>query len=111
MPRAKFNSAECGGQRDNEDMAEQHIAAIEHPEGTYTAVFERAGEGTWSGRVPDLPGVLGMGDTLDEAKVSVQEAIGYWIEDMKRRGQPVPPPSDVTSPSLAFRKKRIDENF
>jgi predicted RNase H-like HicB family nuclease len=71
-------------------MAEQHTAPIEHLAETYTAVFERAGEGTWSGQVPDLPGVLGMGSTLDEAKVSVQEAIGHWIEDMRGRNEPIP---------------------
>lgn len=95
MLSARFNSAECGAQRDNEDMAEQHTAPIEHPAGTYTAVFERAEEGTWSGHVPDLPGILGMGYTLDEAKASVQEAIRYWIEDMRERNEPIPTPSKV----------------
>ena len=59
----------------------------------YTAIFEQSGDGTWAGHVADLPGVLGMGDTLDRAKRSVQEAIGYWIDDMTERGQSVPAPS------------------
>jgi predicted RNase H-like HicB family nuclease len=71
-------------------MAKQHTETILHSAGAYIAVFEQARDGTWTGHVPDLPGVLGMVDTLEQAKRSVQEAIGYWIDDMTSRGQPIP---------------------
>ena len=42
--------------------------------------------------VPDLPGCVSNGATLDEAETSIRIAIGYHLETLKRDGLPVPTP-------------------
>jgi predicted RNase H-like HicB family nuclease len=59
----------------------------------YTAIFEQAEDGTWSGYAPDLPTILAMGDTLEEAKENMRTGIQLWIEDMNEQGLPIPKPS------------------
>ena len=58
----------------------------------YWVVFERADDGSYSCYVPDLPGCVSSGDTLDEAKRMIEEAIGVYADVLRERGQPVPPP-------------------
>ena len=59
----------------------------------YTAIFQQAADGTWSGYVPDLPAILAMGDTLVLATKDMRSVIDVWMEDMKKVGLPIPPPS------------------
>ena len=40
----------------------------------YAVIFERA-ESNWAAYVPDLPGCMTTGRTLDETKAAIQEAI------------------------------------
>jgi len=61
----------------------------------YTAIFERNEDGSWSGFVPDLPAILASGDTLEQARQSMREGIKIWIEEAKKDGSPIPPPSTV----------------
>jgi predicted RNase H-like HicB family nuclease len=44
--------------------------------------------GVW---FPDLPGCLSAGDTLDEAMLNAQEALGLWAEAMLESGENIPP--------------------
>ena len=43
-------------------------------------VFEPLDEGGYTALVPALPGCISEGDTLDEARASIREAIGLWLE-------------------------------
>lgn len=43
--------------------------------------------------VPDLPGCMADGDTLDEAIQNAKQAIDSWIEAAKAEGKPIPEPS------------------
>lgn len=45
--------------------------------------------------VPDLRGCFSAGDSLDDALVSVVEAIELHLEGMTENGEEVPPPSSV----------------
>jgi predicted RNase H-like HicB family nuclease len=63
---------------------------------SYTAIFEQASDGGWSGYVPDLPTILVGGYTLDEAKESMRKGIELWMEDMKEQGLPIPAPSALS---------------
>lgn len=45
--------------------------------------------------VPDLPGCVSAGDTLDDAIDQVREAIETHIEGLMMDGDPVPKPSDI----------------
>ena len=58
----------------------------------YAAVFEKA-EHNWAAYVPDLPGCVTTGATLDETKRNVREAIALHLEAMELVGEPVPEPT------------------
>lgn len=58
----------------------------------YVVVIEKA-ESNYSAYVPDLPGCISVGDTLDEVHQMIREAIEFHIEGMLRDGDPVPEPS------------------
>ena len=47
----------------------------------YLAVYEK-GPSNWSGYVPDLPGVVVAGDTLEECKKLMAEAIPFHLEGL-----------------------------
>jgi len=44
-------------------------------------------------QVPDLPGCMTDGDTLEEAIRNARDAIAAWIADAREVGDPVPQPS------------------
>ena len=60
----------------------------------YAVVIERA-DGNYSAYVPDLPGCVATGHTLEEAEREIREAIEFHIEGLREDGLPVPPPSVV----------------
>jgi len=45
--------------------------------------------------VPDLPGCVAVGDTLDEVEQEIRDAIHLHIEGLKEDGLPVPPPTTL----------------
>lgn len=50
----------------------------------YAVLFDRARDGTWGAVVPDLPGCMSAGKTLDEARDSVKEAMrSGWMSHVK----------------------------
>jgi len=59
----------------------------------YIAVIERAADGTFSAYVPDLPGCVTSGDSLDEARRLIEEAVGLHLESLRAHGDFVPPPA------------------
>ena len=59
----------------------------------YLVIFERCDDGSYSAYVPDLPGCTSSGDTLDEARAMIQQAIAVHIESMREHGETVPPPT------------------
>ena len=44
-------------------------------------------------RVPELDGCFSSGDTTNEAKENVKDAIALYLEDFKEEGRPIPQPS------------------
>jgi predicted RNase H-like HicB family nuclease len=58
----------------------------------YAVVIEK-GERNYSAYVPDLPGCVSVGDTLDEVKAVIREAIEFHLEGMREDGLAVPAPS------------------
>ena len=58
----------------------------------YAIVIEK-GEGNYSAYVPDLPGCVAVGDTIEETERELQEAIEFHIEGMRADGLPIPEPS------------------
>ena len=58
----------------------------------YMVVFER-GDTSWGAHVPDLPGCVAVGESRDEVRRLIREAIELHIEGLKQDGLPVPAPS------------------
>jgi predicted RNase H-like HicB family nuclease len=58
----------------------------------YAIVIEKAPGSNYSAYVPDLPGCVATGDTLDEIKRLMEEGIEFHLEGMREDGIPVPPP-------------------
>lgn len=55
----------------------------------YAVVIENAGP-NFSAYVPDLPGCVAVGDTIDEVKTEIAEAIRFHIRGLEADGLPVP---------------------
>jgi len=58
----------------------------------YAIVIEK-GQGNYGAYVPDLPGCVGTGDTLEEMRREIAEAIAFHIEGLRADGLPVPEPT------------------
>lgn len=59
----------------------------------YLVVIEKAGNGSYSAYVPDLPGCVSCGDTLDEARRMIEEAVTLHLESLRDHRELVPPPT------------------
>jgi predicted RNase H-like HicB family nuclease len=57
---------------------------------TYTIVIYQAEEGGYWAKVPELPGCASQGETLDELKDNVTNAIRAWLETMAEDDEPAP---------------------
>lgn len=58
----------------------------------YAVVIERA-PGNYSAYVPDLPGCVATGATIEEVEREIREAIEFHIEGLRDAGEPVPEPT------------------
>ncbi len=58
----------------------------------YAVVIEK-GARNYSAYVPDLPGCVSVGATLDEVKAEIREAIEFHLEGMRENGLPIPKPT------------------
>jgi predicted RNase H-like HicB family nuclease len=59
---------------------------------TYTVIYEN-GPTSWGAYVPDLPGVIAVGDSRDEVERLIHEAIEFHLEGMREEGSAIPAPS------------------
>lgn len=57
---------------------------------SYTVLFEPAEEGGFVATCPALPGLVTEGDTLDQAREMVQDAIRAYLESLQKDGLPIP---------------------
>jgi predicted RNase H-like HicB family nuclease len=62
----------------------------------YVVVFERADNGGWCAYLPDLPGVVALGETRDEVAMGIQEALDAYVDEMREIGKPLPAPAAAT---------------
>ena len=56
----------------------------------FEAIFVAQEEGGFTVEVPDLPGCISEGDTLEEAEKNIQEAIELYLETLEERRIPIP---------------------
>ncbi|MBA2731889.1 MAG: type II toxin-antitoxin system HicB family antitoxin [Acidobacteria bacterium] len=60
----------------------------------YAMVIEK-GDNNYSAYLPDLPGCVTTGSTVEELKHNMQEAIELHLEGLREDGLPIPEPSEV----------------
>ncbi|GEM_PF-3421696 len=59
---------------------------------SYAVVVTHEEDSGWVGRVPDLPGLVAAGDTLDEMMDDLEGAKEVYIASLLLRGHTVPAP-------------------
>jgi predicted RNase H-like HicB family nuclease len=60
----------------------------------YAVVIEKAG-GNYSGYVPDLPGCVATGPTVEAVEIQIREAIRFHIEGLAADGAEIPAPTTI----------------
>jgi predicted RNase H-like HicB family nuclease len=55
----------------------------------YAIVIEK-GETSYGAYVPDLPGCVAVGESLEEVKELISEAILFHLEGLQEEGMPIP---------------------
>lgn len=60
----------------------------------YAVIFEKAKD-NWAAYVPDLPGCMTTGETLEQTEASIREAIAGHLATLRELGEPVPEPSSL----------------
>lgn len=58
----------------------------------YAIIIER-GETSYGAYVPDLPGCVAVGDSEEEVRALIREAIEFHLDGMREDGEPIPPPA------------------
>lgn len=58
----------------------------------YLVIIESGQQG-FSAYLPDLPGCVAVGQTREEVRNLIREAVDLHLEDMRERGKQVPEPS------------------
>jgi predicted RNase H-like HicB family nuclease len=60
----------------------------------YAIVIEKA-DGNYSAYVPDLPGCVATGPTVETVEQEIRDAIRFHIDGLKAEGLPVPAPTSI----------------
>jgi len=58
----------------------------------YAIVIERVGD-SYSAYVPDLPGCVATGESIETVEQEIGEAIAFHLDGLREDGLPLPPPS------------------
>jgi len=61
----------------------------------YTVVIEKGTE-NYGAYVPDLPGCVAAGDTVDEVLDLMREAIALHVKGLREDGEPIPPATTIS---------------
>ncbi len=60
----------------------------------YAIVIEKAAN-NYSAYVPDLPGCVATGITLQEVNQQIKEAIAFHLDGLREEGLPIPEPTTL----------------
>lgn len=60
----------------------------------YRVVLEQDEDGVYVATCSSLPGCVSEGKTREEALVNIREAIGLYVESLRKHGDAVPPGID-----------------
>ncbi len=62
----------------------------------YTIMIEK-GPTSYGASVPDLPGCVAVGETLDEVVTLIKGAVEMHLEGMREDGDPIPVPTTTAA--------------
>ena len=62
----------------------------------YVYVIEQAGDGSYSAYVPDLPGCTTSGDSVEEIRRNIKDAVNTYIDSLREHNEPIPPPRSTS---------------
>jgi predicted RNase H-like HicB family nuclease len=60
----------------------------------FAIVIEKA-NGNYSAYVPDLPGCVATGATIEETQREISQAVRFHLDGMQEDGHPVPQPTSI----------------
>ena len=60
----------------------------------YTAIYAKTNTG-YSARIPDLPGCVATGRTLELSKRRIREAVALHLQGMREDGESIPHPTTL----------------
>ncbi len=60
----------------------------------YAVVIEK-GATSYGAYVPDLPGCIAVGDTAEEVKDLIEEAVELYLEALQEKGESIPEPKST----------------
>lgn len=58
---------------------------------SYRVLIEQDEDGVFVAECPSLPGCISQGMTRDEAVANIKDAIGGYLESLRRHNEPIPP--------------------
>jgi len=58
----------------------------------FAIVIEKA-EGNYSAYVPDLPGCVATGDSIEDVEAQIRQAIAFHLDGMRQDGELIPHPT------------------
>jgi predicted RNase H-like HicB family nuclease len=61
----------------------------------YIALIHKEADSDYGVSFPDLPGLISVGSSLDEARVMASEALAFHLEGLAQEGQALPEPSSL----------------
>ncbi len=61
----------------------------------YLYVIEKAADGSFSAYVPDLPGCTTSGNTADEVRRNIKDAVASYIDSLREHNEPIPSPTSM----------------
>jgi len=76
------------------DVAPLGLTFWMRPTKRYAIVIEKA-PSNYAAYVPDLPGCIATGATIEEAESILRQAIEMHLEGMREDGLPIPEPASV----------------
>jgi len=57
----------------------------------FRITIEQDEDGMFIAECPSLPGCVSQGKTREEARKNIKEAIGGYLESLKKHNEPIPP--------------------
>lgn len=82
-------------------MAQQAEGVAVQREYEFTVIIEQDEDGVYIARCPALPGCHTEGDTVEEAREMIRDAIALFLDYLHEKGEPIP--CDVTATKVRVR--------